>query len=182
MISPSRCAALLSLLAVGGCVRAAVRDHVAATDFHGALGRIFVLNTLDGAFAADLPARFAAAIQADLGRCGVTALVFRPDAMQLDAEAKLREAIQAFRPDAILTLRFAVQSRYDGDVRAGTYIVRLQDVAERRDLWRAEMVLSSSASFVTDRSGAGALFADRLVRQMAEDRVLTGCPPMPREG
>ena len=183
MILPSllRLVAVVLLLGAGGCVRTAIREHVAATDFHGELKRIFVLNTLDQAFAAGLPTDFATAVQAELARCGVSSVIYRPDAMQLDAEAKLHGELQNFRPDAVLTMRFAVQSRYNGDVRAGTYLLRLQDVAEKRDIWRAEMTLASSASFLTDRSSAGVMFADRMVRQMAADAVLTGCPPVAPE-
>ncbi|MGI4975845.1 MAG: hypothetical protein ACRYG6_02765 [Janthinobacterium lividum] len=172
-----RCVAVAALL-LSGCVRVNVAQHTVASDYVAEPTRILVINSLDAEFARNVVDSFATAIQADLSRCGVASAVFRPDNMQLNAEANFQTAVRDLRPDAVLYMTQAVRGSRDGEVRYGTYILSLRDVAQNRYVWKARVGLGAGSRLFVDRSHAGADFAAAIVKQLSTDRVLKACPAM----
>ncbi len=171
----SRCVAIVAAL-LSGCVRVNVAQHTVASDYVGEPTRILVINSLDNEFAGNVVDGFAVAVQADLSRCGVTSAVFRPDNMQLDAEAKFQAAVRELKPDAVLYMSQTVKGLYSGEVRSGIYILSLRDVAQKRYVWKARLGLGAGARFLGGRSHAGEDFAAAVVKQLSADRVLKACP------
>ena len=153
-------------------------EHVKAQDYGGNPKRIFVFNELDTHFDRRAADGFGPAIQAELARCGVASAAYRRNSMQLDSEAKLRAAMLDFKPDAVLDMRQSDRHSFDGDVRAGTYVLTLRDLSQKRDVWKASMILGSGSRLFVSRAPAGAEFAAGIVGQLSRDGVLASCPPL----
>lgn len=169
--------AVAGLVMLTSCVRVGVNSHIAAQDYAGSPKRIFVFNALDNSFSPNAPDSFAGEIQIDLRRCGVEAVIYRPDSMQLNAEATGQAAWLRLRPDAVLNIRQATrhENQY-GEALSGVYVLTLRDTGQKRDIWKARMTLGSGSSLFVDRAQAGAVFARALVKQMVSDGVLKTCP------
>jgi hypothetical protein len=164
------------LLALAACSSVTVNDHIAAADYSGDPKRIFVFTSLDRNFAENLADSFAAALVAELARCGATAAVFPVDTLQLDMERKRRAAIDSFKPDTLMSVRLAERRlAAGGRPISGTYSVGMLDRKQNREVWKA--TISVSVAEFAIRSGIGAAFAATLVGQMEAEGVLKTCPP-----
>ncbi len=172
-------ASFACVLALTGCVGVSVNGHIAAKDYAKSPKRILILNRLDEQFEASMPQLFADAIVPALARCSVSALVYRPDAMELDAEAKLAAAIAKFDPDTVLNINQTRRLLQDGQVRSGFYVLTLSDLSQKRFIWKADIGVGASARFLADRRVAGGNFADEVVRSLAGDAIIKTCPPFP---
>jgi hypothetical protein len=138
-----------------------------------------IINNLDASFDESLPDTFAATIVPILASCKVDAVIYTPNTLQLDAEAKLKASLDSHKADTLLLIRQTVRNIFNGDVRSGRYILTLRDITQNRDVWKATMSVGASARLLAERSKTGAKFADQLVRQLAADGVLKFCPPFP---
>lgn len=177
MAKLTRYIACAAAFALAACVRVSVGEHVKAQDYNGDPKRMFVSNALDTRFDARAADGFGSDIRAELARCGVTSTVYRRDSLQLDAEAKLRDAMLTFRPDTVLDMRQSERFSYDGEARSGTYVLTLRDLGQKRDIWKANMGLGAGSRLYVNRAPAGAEFAAGVVGQMSQDGVLKSCPP-----
>lgn len=168
---------VMGLMMLSACVRVGVNSHIAAQDYVGSPKRIFVVNALDSSFSPNAPDSFAGEIQIDLRRCGVESVIYRPDSMELNAEARAQAALLRLRPDATLSMRQATryESQYH-EATSGLYVLTLHDAVQKRDIWKARMTLGSGSSLFVDRAQAGAVFARAVVKQMVSDGVLKTCP------
>jgi len=176
----------LLILTVTACTNVRVGQHVAASDYAGSPKRIFIVNRMDASFSESLPGEFAAAAEQMFANCNVAVLVYRPEAMELNAEAKVKAAILNFRPDSTLTIQQTLQLRTNGDVNRGEYLVTLHDLPLHRDVWRGAISASATSyavagGFLADRSKVGGIVADQLIRTMAGDNIIKTCPPFPPE-
>lgn len=124
-----------------------------------------------------MPTDFETQVIPLLARCGIVATAYRPSALELDAEAKAKAALDAFNPDVVLNISQTRRMLMDGDVRSGSYVLALYDVGQKRAVWRASIGTGSSARFLVNRGRVGGKFADEVVRTMVADSVIKTCPP-----
>ena len=172
--------ALSVAVALCGCVNVNVNKHIAASDYTRSITRLAVFLPTDdslGGFSQQFSPTFKAEIQAQLDACHVQVLLYQVDPMQLDGQAKITAALTAFKPDATLLLQHTNRFIYNGDERGEGYLLTLHDMTEKRDVWKGSIGIGASSRLLTDRTHTGATFADKAVRQMADDGVLKACPP-----
>lgn len=165
--------AVAATLLLTACVGANVGEHVRAPDYSGNPKRIFVLNGLDSRFSQKAVDSFGPEIQTRLTSCGVAALVVRPNRMELNATARIGEAMSSFKPDAVLNIRQTERVSRDGSTIFGEYVVTLTEVERKREVWKASISLST---FLGERERGGPEFAATLIRQLTADAVLSSCP------
>jgi hypothetical protein len=167
-------------LPLSGCVNVNVGKHVAASDYTGEVKRIAIFmpddETFGSGFDKNFPASFKQAVQAGLGACGVASLVYQVDPMQLDGLAKAKAALAAFQPGNTLLIQHTYRFLMNGEERGETYVFTLSDIAQHRDIWKGTVGIGASAGFLADRSQTGAVLAEKMLRQMADDAVLRNCP------
>ncbi len=167
---------LLALLELSSCMAVNVGEEVVDHDYHGTPKRMLVFGTLDSAFSNGAADKFPDAVRNALAPCGVQAEVYAPNHLQLNAPERLNLLIASFKPDTVLLIRQSVRASVNGQVGSGTYVLTLSDVATKRDIWSAEMVLHGPSELVTDRSKGAAMFADRIASRLAAEGVLRDCP------
>ncbi len=176
-----RLAPLCAVLLVAGCVNVEVGKHVAASDYDREVKRVAVLmptdDTFASGFAGSLSATFKQEVQSELGSCGVATLVYQLDPMELDGPAKAKAALAAFQPSNLLAVQHTNRFQVNGEERGETYVFTLNDLAQKRDVWKGTIGIGASSQLFADRSHAGTTLADKLIRQMAADNVLRTCPP-----
>lgn len=163
------CAALMLL---SGCGSARVGEHVRAETYTGEPKRVVLVNAVDAAFSSVAAERFGTAAVQDLGNCGVTVMVIRPNSMELNGAARLRAAIASFKPDSILNMQQASSTSYRGSVVGGRYLLTLSDVATKTEVWKASINLAGG--FI-GAAGTGPKLSASIVQQMVADRLLSSC-------
>lgn len=168
----------LLLLVLSACAppSATVDTEKTAAGYDGIPKRMFVSARLDRGVEPDITQDFIATMQADLARCGVTADIYVPDAVELDAAARIREQVRRLQPDTLLSVRETVReiSGLDSSV-GGRYLAVLTDLHTRREVWLASVQLEMGNP-LAGRHGGGIVFADALVQHMSQSGVLRSCP------
>ena len=173
-MKPRALTAIAGTVLLTACVGANVGEHVRAADYSGDPKRVFVINGLDSKFSQKAVDSFGREIQVRLASCGVAALVVRPNRMELNAAARMGEAVSSFKPDAVLNIRQTERVSRDGSTMFGEYVLTLTDVERKREVWKASISLST---FMGERERGGPEFAATLIRQLTADAVLRSCPP-----
>ena len=166
--------ASLALLPLAGCVSVSVGPHVASNDYTGQPRRMFVINSISGA-GSPASDNYAAAIKADLARCNVDAMVYRPDGALQNAMGETMRVLRDFNPDTVLNMRRTVRYAGSSAVPDGTYVFTLRDVATRRDIWKATVEIAGGLGRPGDLSQVGGEASRTVVRQMSADGVLKSC-------
>lgn len=174
-------AALALLIGTTACSTVNIGEHTAASNYEGSPQRIFILNQLDNFQHKSLPEDFATAIEPALAKCNVEATVYRPNSMELDAEAKLRAAVQLFKPDAVLSLQLTHRLFQGMSIQNESYTVTLYDALQKRQVWHEEIYTRGQMGFPYKDVVVGSLLADQLLRTMAADNIIKTCPPFPPE-
>ncbi len=153
-----------------------VDEEVVDHGYRGTPKRLLVFGSLDSGFSDAAASAFPGALNEVMARCGVQSEVFAPNHLQLNPDDTLRNMVASFRPDTLLLIRQSVRESIDGAVHSGTYVLTLKDLATRRDIWTAVMRLYGPSPLVSDRSKGAASFAEKIMGQLAGDKVLKGCP------
>lgn len=174
----NRIFALLITMLVAGCAHAAIDEHVADKSYAGVVQRMLVIGVVDRQWNVYASNAFMDALVGDLSRCGVTARVFQPAALELNAQDRLRAMLAAFHPDSVLNMQLTSRTSQRGAAIADTYVIGLFIPSLRREVWKANLELSGG-TLSAQRVDAAADLARQVVDQMAGDGVLRTCPPSP---
>jgi len=166
-------AALALLLLTVGCSAVKIGEHSGAIDYDGSPKRIFIVNQLNVSADKALPGDFAAAIAPALAACNIAVSIYNPNPMELDAEAKIKAAVQNFKPDAVLAFHLTFRFVSNGATSGETYSVKLYDATQKREVWHGE----SQVHWAFRQEMLGASMADQLLRTMVGDNVIKTCPP-----
>lgn len=167
---------LLLVLSACGHPTATIGTEKTAAGYDGTPKRMFVSARLDRGVEPDITQDFIATMQSDLARCGVTADIYVPDAVELDAAARIRERVRQLQPDTLLSVSETVReiSGVDSSV-GGHYLAILTDLQTRREVWVAGVQLEMGSP-LAGRHGGGIVFADTLMQHMSRSGVLRSCP------
>jgi hypothetical protein len=127
--------------------------------------RIFIAADVSQSFGGDLGDQFEGTVEKSLTGCGLNvgfALLGR-----LAIEQPLPQRIQAFSPDAVLTIRPG-----SGSDRSLKYYIELQDMTAKSIVWKAEM------DFSHGDIGMGRIGVAQFARSLVDRLKVDGIVPM----
>jgi hypothetical protein len=173
----SRLAFLLAAMMTAGCTHLSMRGHVAASDYTANPTRIYVLNGLDERFSPAMPQQFNDAFTAAIAPCGVSTAAYRASGLQLNVGSTIEAQLKEFGADAVLVIRQTERVYYEGQVVRMAYVATLNDVAQKREVWKADFTMGGGA--FADKSGLGPRLANMIVRRLGEDKIVKTCTSLP---
>ncbi|HEX7026645.1 MAG TPA: hypothetical protein VF268_05345 [Gammaproteobacteria bacterium] len=173
--------AVIMLICLGGCASggATFSSKINAENMIPIKKLFFLTNAKNKYFNETLNAGFETSLKQNLDTCGVDALIYQYDKMDLDFKANLKKSMDEYAPDALMTMRSNGGNVVTGSGgNSGTlyFDLHIVDAQTQKVIWisRLGYRFLTANMFSSDRA-SGERLGDELYNRLVTDGILQGC-------